>query len=77
MRIISQNGKIDINYDNFYITVNEENNEYVLVGCDATTSGNYMSLGTFKTKEKALSVMHKIRNTYIQGSFICVIPKDE
>lgn len=78
MRIISQNSEIDINYDNFSIGFAVEEDNYLLLADMITLSEvPSIKLGTFKTKEKTLSAMEKIRNAYAIGNHICIIPKDE
>lgn len=77
MRIISQNGEVDINYDNFSIMLTVEENYLLLADMITYDSVPSIKIGTFKTKEKAISAMEKILNAYIQGNLICVIPNDE
>lgn len=72
MRLISQDGKIDIPYENstIYVVANyghsKENGFHNIVGYEimAHTGDNYWNIGDYSTEEKALNVMEMLRNQY-------------
>ena len=72
MRLISQDGKIDIPYKNsaVYIVANYDYNKemkYDITGYKITTciGDNYWDLGVYSTEEKALQVMEMLQQQYI------------
>ena len=67
MRIISQDGAIDIPYNEYvvYISKPEDAPTYHVV-CDVESSrGNYRLLGVYSSKEKAIKAMELLRNVYL------------
>ena len=80
MRVISQDGTIDIPYDYFSLTIASERYEDVEVSC--IFSHNLSSpLGTklaeYSSKEKAQKVMEMLRDTYQYGKRVAVPKFDE
>ena len=58
MRLISQNGNVDIPYEQAHILCNME--------CVMARVGNYeYTLGKYSNKDKALKVMEMLRETYL------------
>lgn len=80
MRLISQDGKIDIPYKNsaVYIVANyghsKENGFHNIVGYEimANTGNYYWNLGDYSTEEKALKVMKMLQQQYM-GHLITVL----
>ena len=72
MRLISQDRKIDIPYENSAVYVvanygyNKEEHFNHIVGYEimANTGNYYWNLGDYSTEEKALQVMKEIREAY-------------
>lgn len=57
MRLVSQNGNVDIPYEQAHILCNME--------CVMARVGNYeYTLGKYSDKDKALKVMEMLRNAY-------------
>ena len=63
MRVISQNGMIDVPYENVALTLDKAG-EYVIHG---HTSYEYKSclLAKYSTEEKALKAIEMLHNTYV------------
>ena len=58
MRLVSQNGNVDISYEQAHILCNME--------CVMARVGNYeYTLGKYSDKSKALKVMEMLRNAYV------------
>lgn len=74
MRLISQDEKIDIPYENsaVYIVANyghsKENGFHNIVGYEivAHTGDDYWNLGDYSTEEKALKVMEMLQQQYMR-----------
>lgn len=73
MRLISQDRKIDIPYENsaVYILANYDYNKeikYDITGYKITTciGDNYWDLGVYSTEEKALRVMEMLQQQYMR-----------
>ena len=67
MRVISQDGAIDIPYNEYviYTTKPEHSLKYHIV-CDIENSrGNYRLLGEYSSKEKAIKAMELLRDVYL------------
>lgn len=71
MRIVSQNGKMDLPYDTAIISVNEEDHSLV-----AQVPGSLPSaiIGTYDSNEEAVSVMEDIRTSFRQGHLYFCMP---
>ena len=74
MRLISQDRKIDIPYENSVLNVlanygyNKEKNFNEIIGYEimAHTGVDYWNLGDYSTKEKALCVMEMLQQQYMR-----------
>ena len=64
MRLISQNGKIDVPYEKVILGICDQNNgqEYVIYAYH--DSPRPLFIATYSTKAKALKVMEMLRNSY-------------
>ena len=74
MRVISQNGRIDIPYDYFSLSMScakiasgkvEDRNVFSIV-CHNLSSPNGTKLAKYSTKEKAIKAMEMLREKYLQ-----------
>lgn len=73
MRLISQDGKTDIPYENsaIYVVANyghsKENGFHNIAGYEimAHTGDDYWDLGDYSTEEKALKVMEMLQQQYV------------
>ena len=87
MRVISQNGRIDIPYDSFSLSMScakiasgkvEDRNVFSIV-CHNLSSPNGTKLAEYSTEEKAKKAMEMLRKAYV-GSIVMfqnVEPTDE
>ena len=64
MRLISQNGKIDVPYEKVILGICDQNNgqEYVIYAYH--DSPRPLFIATYSTEAKALKVMEMLRNAY-------------
>lgn len=68
MRVISQDGIIDIPYDYFSLSIvsgKYEDVEVACIYCHNLSSPNGTKLAKYSSREKALKVMELLRETYI------------
>ena len=68
MRVISQNGTIDVPYDYFSLSVASgkyEDVEVAYIYCHNLSSPNGTKLAEYSTKAKAIKAMEMLRETYI------------
>ena len=67
MRVISQNGMVDVPYENVALTV-DKSDEYVIHGHTAYEDKACL-LAKYSTEEKALKVMERLRKAYINHEY--------
>lgn len=68
MRVISQDGTIDVPYDYFSLSVASgkyKDVEVAYIYCHNLSSPNGTKLAEYSTKEKALKAMEMLRDTYL------------
>ena len=68
MRVISQDGTIDVPYDYFSLSVASgkyEDVEVAYIYCHNLSSPNGTKLAEYSTKEKAIKAMEMLREAYI------------
>ena len=68
MRVISQDGTIDVPYDYFSLSIASgkyEDVEVACIYCHNLSSPNGTKLAKYSSREKALKVMELLRETYI------------
>lgn len=68
MRLISQDGTIDVPYDYFSLSIASgkyEDVEVACIYCHNLSSPNGTKLAKYSSREKALKVMELLRETYI------------
>lgn len=68
MRIISQDGTVDVQYEHVSIEVNDYDETTIMAICLNDYSETPV-LGKYKTKERALEVMEEIRKRYADFNF--------
>lgn len=65
MRIISQDGMIDIPYKKFVFSITKDNRIVATIGCTAPPTEMYMStIAKYSTREKAMKAMEMLRSAY-------------
>lgn len=68
MRVISQDGTMDVPYDYFSLSIASgkyEDVEVAFICCHNLSSPNGTKLAKYSSREKALKVMELLRETYI------------
>lgn len=65
MRIISQDGMIDIPYENLCFSMDYRDSTRVIV-CDiGSNNGDVVTIAKYSTQEKAMKVMEMLREKYL------------
>lgn len=75
MRIISQDGTIDVPYDYFSLSMSSgkyEDVEVACIYCHNLSSPNGTKLAKYSTKEKAIKAMELLREVYLYHTSISV-----
>jgi hypothetical protein len=67
MRVVSQDGTIDIPYNEYVIYISKpENSPKYHIVCDTENSrGNYRLLGVYSSKEKTIKALELLRDVYL------------
>jgi len=69
MRVISQDGTIDVPYDYFSLSMSSgkyKDVEVAYIYCHNLSSPNGTKLAEYSTKEKAIKAMEKLREEYLK-----------
>lgn len=69
MRLISQNGMIDVPYDKVILGICDQNNKQEYVIYSYQENPRPLFLATYSTKDKALKVMEMLRNAYVNNEY--------
>lgn len=72
MRVISQDGKVDIPYDYFLLSIDSgkfSDGEIAIIYCRNLSSPDGTKLARYSTKEKALKAMEMLRKVYENNVF--------
>ena len=72
MRVISQDGKVDIPYDYFLLSIDSgkfSDGEIAIIYCRNLSSPDGTKLARYSTKEKALKAMEMLRKSYENNEF--------
>ena len=67
MRVISQNGMVDVPYENVALTV-DKSGEYVIHGHTAYEDKACL-LAKYSTEEKALKAIEQLRDAYMKNEY--------
>jgi hypothetical protein len=76
MRVISQNGTIDVPYDYFSLSIASgkyEDVEVAYIYCHNLSSPNGTKLAEYSSREKALKAMEMLRNRYMSLEIIKMV----
>lgn len=68
MRVISQDGKVDIPYDYFLLSMDSgkfSDGEIAIIYCRNLSSPDGTKLARYSTKEKAIKAMEMLREAYV------------
>lgn len=72
MRIISQDGLVDLPYERSFLAISENTNSIRLVSNDYDT----LSLGVYETLKDVERVFTRIRDAYSYGNRVFIMPQD-
>ena len=75
MRVISQDGTIDVPYDNSSLTMPSgkyKDVEVAYIYCYNSSSPNGTKLAEYSTKEKAIKALEMLRKYYDNLTFMCL-----
>lgn len=64
MRIISQDGMIDIPYENLCFSMDYRDSTRVIVWDIGSNNGDVVTIAKYSTQEKAIKAMKMLRNAY-------------
>lgn len=65
MRVVSQDGMVDIPYEKFVFSITKDNRIVATIGCTAPPAELYMSsVAKYSTQEKAVKAMGMMRSAY-------------
>lgn len=67
MRIISQNGRVDLPYEQFVVVIDATTETAILAFPTSVADDTYSNLAEYSTKEKAEKAMEMLRTEY--GSY--------
>lgn len=65
MRIISQDGMIDIPYENLCFSMDYRDSTRVIVWDIGSNNGDVVTIAKYSTQEKAMKVMEMLREKYL------------
>lgn len=65
MRVVSQDGMMDIPYEKFVFSITKDNRITSTIGCTASPEEAYFStIAKYSTQEKAMKAMEMLRSAY-------------
>lgn len=73
MRVVSQDGRVDVNYDNAVITTYSMDAKNVI----AKVRDEYLSLAEYTSEENALKAMEMLRRSYVYNYMVFLFPRDD
>lgn len=66
MRLISQDGLLDVSYENVLLNIYDGDIDVVIKAYDSVSSNDFVYMGIYKTVEKAETVMKMVRDKYLE-----------
>lgn len=66
MRLISQNGMIDVTYENVCVSINHRDKNQIIAWNFGCEDWEIATMATYSTEAKALKVMEMLRKVYSQ-----------
>lgn len=64
MRLISQDGMIDVSYENILLCIYDDDRAAAIKAYDSVSSSDFICMGLYETLEKAETVMKMMREEY-------------
>lgn len=65
MRLISQDGMIDVPYEKCCISINYRSDTQIIAWCFGCEDLEIINMATYSTKDKCLKVMEMLRKAYV------------
>lgn len=65
MRVISQDGTIDVSYENILLCIYDDDRAVAIKAYDSVSSNDFICMGLYETLEKAETVMKMVREAYL------------
>ena len=66
MRLISQDGLLDVSYENVLLNIYDVDRAVVIKAYDSVSSNDFVYMGIYKTVEKTETVMKMVRDKYLE-----------
>lgn len=67
MRLISQNGMVDVPYENVCVSINHRNKNQITAWNFGCEDCEIVAMATYSTESKALKVMEMLRASYVNN----------
>lgn len=64
MRLISQDGLLDVSYENVLLNIYDGDRAVVIKAYDSISNNDFVCMGVYETLKKAESVMKMVREEY-------------
>lgn len=77
MRVIAQDGKIDIPYERMIIQINFYDNKTIIAYDTVTWEADQLDMAKYSTTEKTIEVMEKLYRAYASGAKVFLFPQDD
>ena len=65
MRLISQDGEVDVSYENVLLAISDGGLAVVIKAYNYISYNDFMCMGLYETVEKAKAVMKMVRDLYL------------
>ena len=65
MRLISQDGEVDVSYENVLLTLYDGDRAVAIKAYDSISDNDFMCMGIYETVEKAEAVMKMVHDAYL------------
>lgn len=66
MRLISQDGEVDVSYENVLLALSDGGLAVVIKAYNYISDNDFMCMGIYETVEKAETVMKMVRDKYLE-----------
>ena len=68
MRLISQDGMIDVSYENILLCIYDDDRAAAIKAYDSVSSSDFICMGLYETLEKAETVMKMVQEAWLGKS---------
>lgn len=77
MRVIAQDGKIDIPYERMIIQIDFYDNKTIIAYDTVTLAADPLDMAKYSTTEKTIEAMEKLYRAYASGAKVFLFPQDD